>query len=629
MAGCSKKTLPYQDLSHYSKVFGKEKIYRIYLPDEYQQTSGRYPVIYFFHGWGGRYFKDDNAKLEYEKLGALVNKYHVILVMWDGNIEESEPRPYNIGDPKDVKFNVQMKDYFPELIAHIDSAYRTYPDRNHRGIIGFSMGGFMSFFLAGKYPDKVSAAVNMVGSPEAFVGYPGNNTLFLNKYAFDNLRDVDLLFHNRTQCPMTGLNDEVNNGAIWSGLKNYEYHKLEGGHKIDEPGETKVFESAMKFIANRFIHPRPLQKQWSHYDLYPEFGLWGYSVSSSKDEPGYLCLTDVNAHGFGFNTRKWLPDGPPVGNYPTSITTAAVYKPMSLYEVLMLSVKDEKISKYEIQSDSVGRLHLQMDGGDCQTGIYNEDELAGFSAYGYHLSQNRKYLKVNQKEELSVRIVSRGTLPQRPEKLLLSLSCPDSSVHISPNVLEVRLSGNDHVTLTEPFKIFCNKLPPSDGSPAWLRVNAEMQYDTLHFSNALVLPVFYDVPEFTDVEVDDGRMIAVTHTQGDFYKTVVDSVYGVGNADGMASAGERIMLYENGHRLQLYDDDPYVIDKEERQITELLPAEWPDGYTLSSVVKISDDCPAGHEIEFLAHYETKTFMPMHREVTWGKVKICISPKPEN
>jgi len=40
-------------------------------------------------------------------------------------------------------------------------------------------------------------------------------------------------------------------------------------------------------------------------------------------------------------------------------------------------------------------------------------------------------------------------------------------------------------------------------------------------------------------------------------------------------------------------------------------------------VKIADNCPAGHEIEFLAHYETKTYMPIHRIVKWGKVKIKV------
>ena len=83
----------------------------------------------------------------------------------------------------DMKVNDQMKDYFLELVEHIDHTYRTLADRTKRGTFGFSMGGFMSFFLAGKYPHLIGAAVNMVGSPEFQVGYPNNNTLYSQRYS--------------------------------------------------------------------------------------------------------------------------------------------------------------------------------------------------------------------------------------------------------------------------------------------------------------------------------------------------------------------------------------------------------------------------------------------------------------
>jgi hypothetical protein len=50
-------------------------------------------VIYFLYGWGGRHFKDDNARLDYDRIGELVDIGQVILVMMDGNIEEPEPSP--------------------------------------------------------------------------------------------------------------------------------------------------------------------------------------------------------------------------------------------------------------------------------------------------------------------------------------------------------------------------------------------------------------------------------------------------------------------------------------------------------------------------------------------------------
>lgn len=620
---CGQKSIPYQDKTHYSYVFGKEKTYRLYLPDNYMESGKKYPVIYFFHGWGGRYFKDDNAKLEYEKLGELVTKYQVILVMWDGNIDESDPRPYNIGDHKDVKYNIQMKDYFPELVAHVDSTYQTLTARGHRGIIGYSMGGIMSFYLAGKYPDMVSAAVNMVGSPEFFIGLPRNHTLYQLRYTFDNLRDVGLLFHNREFCPMTGLNDEVNQGAIWSEMKNYEYHLFEGGHKVDDPGETKVFESAMRFIINQLDHPAPLHKTWSHYDFCPEFSLWGYSVKSNKNEPGFLFLRNVDENGFGFYTRKWLPDGPAIKNCKATISTAPVYEPGVAYEIRIYSKMENKLTKLEIPADHDGRLIFELTGEGSEIGIAKKGEQADFVTTGYQLTQNQKFLRINEQNELSVNILNRGGSNGTKGKLNVMISCADSTVTISSPSQIISLQKGQQLFKTNPFKIFSNKIPPSDGSPEWFRMKIEMNYNNFHSEDYFLLPVFYDVPYFSNIKVDDGRVIAPTKNQSDYHQMATDSIYGTGNGDGIVSPGEQIMFYENDHRLRLFSDDPYVITKDEKQIDEMLPAVWPNGFTLSSVVKIADNCPTGHEIEFLAHYETKTHNPIHRQVKWGKVKIVI------
>jgi len=156
-----------------------------------------------------------------------------------------------------------------------------------------------------------------------------------------------------------------------------------------------------------------------------------------------------------------------------------------------------------------------------------------------------------------------------------------------------------------------------------LRIQVGMDYNSLHFTDFFLLPVFYDVPYFTNIQVDDGCQIAYKGSEKEANHTATDSIHGVGNGDKMVSPGEQIMLYENGHRLRLYTDDPYVIAGDEKLVDEVLAAVWPDGYTLNSVVKIADNCPAGHEIEFMAHYETKTFMPIHRIVKWGKVKIKV------
>ena len=84
------------------------------------------------------------------------------------------------------------------------------------------------------------------------------------------------------------------------------------------------------------------------------------------------------------------------------------------------------------------------------------------------------------------------------------------------------------------------------------------------------------------------------------------------------------MIYEisNGsHRLHLYYDDPYI--DSERLYDEIQPDKWGDGYSLSSLIHISKDCPPGHKIKFLASYEVKDWQAIRRDVTWGTFTITI------
>ena len=58
-------------------------------------------------------------------------------------------------------------------MAYIDAHYRTIADREHRATAGLSLGGFMSFWVAGKYPHLVGSASSFMSSSEFFVGPRG------------------------------------------------------------------------------------------------------------------------------------------------------------------------------------------------------------------------------------------------------------------------------------------------------------------------------------------------------------------------------------------------------------------------------------------------------------------------
>ncbi|SIN68983.1 alpha/beta hydrolase [Chitinophaga niabensis] len=574
-----------KDLRHNSHVFGHDKLYRLYLPDDYAKNDQRYPVVYFFHGWGGRHFKDDNAKLDYTALQQVVNKYRVIMVMWDGNIDESEPRPYNIGNHEDVKFQVQMKDYFPELVSHIDSTYRTLTGRENRGIIGFSMGGIMAYYLGGRYPDKVSSIVSMTGSPEFFFGYPDNHTLYPVRYTFGNLQSVRVRMHTSPTDILYGLNEEVRAGAAWEGLP-LDYQSLDGGHMVDRPGETRVFESALRFVTEGFKNTLPAPLRWSHYDLYPEFDVWGYKVESNLHEPGYLYFKHIDKSGWGFHTRRWLPLGAPIPGVEAKMITAPVYQPGQQYQVVQFDLRTYKLHQQQLLADSGGRLAIMQKSG-TETGIYREGDPSAWIG----LNHNLQFLK-NGQNELLLQLFNRGGENDRIEELDIRIRTKDEAVVVSDSVVKIKAQPHERLLQVPPVRIISRKQPTLNGKPFEVKLILQITAGNQVSEDEMIIPAWFDVPEWTDIRID-----------------------------GDAEKG--MQLYKDSSRLRLHTEDLWVASEEERLVDEVLPARWPDGFTLSSVIKIKPGCPKGHVITFLASYETKTFNPIERKVRWGLVRIKI------
>jgi enterochelin esterase-like enzyme len=601
---------PYSDRTHYSRVFGHEKFYRLYLPQGYHNSGRRYPVIYFFHGWGGRHFKDDNAKLAYDKIQALTDKYQAILVMWDGNIDTAEPRPYNIGDHSDVKFEIQMKDYFIELIDHIDATCRTITDRQHRGIIGFSMGGFVSFFLAGKYPHKVCAAVSLAGSPEFFVGDPNNHTLFPVRYTFKNLQQVKTRMHNGDTDILYYLNEEVHAGAQWEGVP-MSYYRFHGGHMIDDSGETKVFEMAVQFVTGAFKSKPIAQNRWWHYDLYQNFDIWDYTIVSGKRLPGFIYLKHVSPQGLGIYTQRWLPDGPPVESGTIRITTAPLYKPGKRYQVVQYSVARDTLTSDTVTSDAAGRLTINTNGSGYETGISAAGDPPDIVALDYLVDNKSRFLQAGGGNEVAIRLFNRGGENSLSAIAQVTIRTQDSTVQIQDSVVRINVQKEQRMIMLPPVRVTCFKKPPPHAEPPFVKIKLDIRINNTVQTDELTVPVSFDVPYFTDLVTDDGSVVA-------------GKAYGTGNGNGQVNPGEQVILYTKGHRLRLYTEDPFVMRHREQLKDEIIPARWPDGFTLSSVIQIDPACPDGHVIDCLASYETKTFNPIERKLTWGKIRITVN-----
>ncbi|CAG4995148.1 hypothetical protein DYBT9275_01562 [Dyadobacter sp. CECT 9275] len=606
------QNIPYQDLTHNSKVFGHQKWYRLYLPAGYENSDKHYPVIYFFHGWGGRYFKDDNARLEYEKLKTLVDKYQCIMVMWDGNLEEKQPRPYNVGDHADIRFEVQMKDYFSELVRYVDTTYRTLTDRGHRAIIGFSMGGFMSLYLAGKYPHLINSIVSMMGSPEFFVGTPANHTLYPVRYTFENLQEVKTRVHTSPTDILYYLNEEVRRGAAWQG-KTVEFEEFPGGHMVDLPGQTSVFEKAMKFASDSFQTDHKKPAKWSHYDLYGDFEVWGYELRSSKTQPGFIYLKDVEQGGFGLYTKKWLPRGPVMEMDKITLKTAPLYTPDFLYNTVLFSQKTGKVTPGKVKSDSNGTLSFELDAAGNEIGIFTENSPVSWKVADYTIGSGSKYLTADSTNQLYLKLFNRGATPPERDDINVIVESLENDVVIGSTWVSAKPDSGVRVFVLPPCRISSFRKPVLHGEPADVRLRITIKNGSSEKVEILRIPFYYDVPYFRNLKIDDGAEVR-------------GEALGKGNGDGKVNRGEKILVYEGKNRLRIYSENPFVQNFKEEFTDEIIPARWPDGFTQSSVISISPDCPDGQEIECLASYETKTFNPIERKLTWGRVKLKVYKK---
>ena len=112
----------------------------------------KYPVLYLLHGAQGCY-SDWSKKAD---LHRLANQYEVIIVCPDGQDSWYFDSPI---DPK-----MQFETYVSkELVAYIDSHYRTHANRYMRAITGLSMGGHGALFLAFRHPDVFWSCGSMSG----------------------------------------------------------------------------------------------------------------------------------------------------------------------------------------------------------------------------------------------------------------------------------------------------------------------------------------------------------------------------------------------------------------------------------------------------------------------------------
>lgn len=339
-----------QEFNHFSQVTGAERVYRVYLPASYAAPSAslkRYPVIYWLHGFEQSSIRVEQTK-EFEKFAAA----HDAIVVDCGPVETTGQFPL----------------YFPELVEQVDQTLRTIPDRDHRGITGYSTGGFLAQWTAAKFPDLVASASGVAATKEAQVGPTG--------FEVDcNLDDLDY-----------------------------------AGVSRDWPLNAAA---ALDFHWGAFAKPAPKPTVFSHADPYPNFSAWGWEAASNRRQPGLTVLDHVSMKGFHSSVREWLPGGAVLTNVKLSLETPLhLYPAGSAHPVTYIHLPDGKLRRAVQKADAQGRLSFDLDGDEYEVGISTEPAIV---ASGYEMA-DAAWATVGQPVKLRVKFwnvgaARSGTLP--------------------------------------------------------------------------------------------------------------------------------------------------------------------------------------------------------------------------
>ncbi|MDP3915439.1 MAG: alpha/beta hydrolase-fold protein [Bacteroidota bacterium] len=174
-------------------VTNKSITFTVYLPEGYDNSTDKYPVLYHLHGIGGTHNGNQitTVPASLEKAIASGIAGPMIIVFPDGYNDSFWADSYDMKIPAETNI-------IQEIIPYIDQNYRTINTREKRIISGFSMGGFGTAKFITKYPDYFKVAVIYDGALLTWEGAKSRHAATMAKLFnsnVDNFNKYSPWFH--------------------------------------------------------------------------------------------------------------------------------------------------------------------------------------------------------------------------------------------------------------------------------------------------------------------------------------------------------------------------------------------------------------------------------------------------
>lgn len=269
-------------------IFGRSSTqsYIIRLPNSYNTSDQRYPVIYFLHGFSTnpKYFENTFASINFEDVIVVLPSGHHEIV--GGTFWENSPITGN------------WEDYLIyDVVNFTDTNFRTIADRDFRGISGLSMGGYSAINIGIKHPEVFGSVYSI--SPGLFDE--------------NGLEDTDM-FTSTVQNFVADFFETSQGMSFFESLMHYDetMASLAAG---DIRRFTVAYGSAFSpntTLGSPFInYPTIIGGQLVRDDTYEEWynGFGGIESEIKQYEENIMSLNSLKIEYGEYDGYRWIPRG--------------------------------------------------------------------------------------------------------------------------------------------------------------------------------------------------------------------------------------------------------------------------------------------------------------------------------
>ncbi|MBN1291969.1 MAG: hypothetical protein JXB48_09030, partial [Candidatus Latescibacteria bacterium] len=477
------------------------------------------------------------------------------------------------------------------------------------------MGGFMTFWVGGKYPDLVCAAGNFCGSPEFVIGPKDFPVEYRHIDMYKNYGGMKIRLNFGDEDFIRAYHRDMNRIFPYI-MDNYEYGIYEAAHSTCGLGEM------FTFIMKTFENPPKKPEKWHHIDVYPDFSVWGYDVSSDRNLPGFTILENVNDRGLRSSVREFLPDGELMPYVTMSVTTAPIYGKEKEYVINDINVTKRNSKSYRVRSEKDGRLKIIVDGYQHDIGINEVGDDPNLSVGSFQIV-NMNWAAPLKNVDISVDIVNKGDSPA--DDVNIELTATRDNVTVIKGKSVVGTFNKNEIKKAElPFTFYI-KADSTEVAQFRLRITDNGNREWVDY---IEVPIRVDAHEFMNFKVADGLKYTVALAG----TTKTTQVLGIGNGDGIANPGESIVILVNSpgdnfyRQTGLYTSDIYINPNgiHHRMSDNWAKFDHVGGSEKISVPVISSECPDNHTVEFFSEYWLPDY-PDH-VIKRGKVAVNITGK---